>query len=136
MNKNKKLKSGDLITFSDNSAVIIGINKNGDGETIEEIKKNYGVEIAKVSRPFAYSTIYENKQILDDEEKRYLKAVIRPFKDQVIRVSKMPARYKDEFIQIELKEELLSLPYFREGTMYKNMQINKNYTLKELGLYE
>ena len=34
-----------------------------------------------------------------------------------------------------LKENIsIVLPYFEKGTMYKGMKVNREYTLKELGL--
>lgn len=48
-----------------------------------------------------------------------------------------------DMIGVELNEpfyvkkapsEVLPLPYFKKGTMYKNMENNKRYSLKELGL--
>lgn len=74
------------------------------------------------------------KEILDDVEKEYLSAVIRPFKDKV----KYIAKYDDsrlEFISIKLVgDSAMLFPYFKKGTMYKGMELEKQYTLKELGL--
>lgn len=76
------------------------------------------------------------KEILDEEEKEYLSAVIRPFRDRVNYIAKKEAR--KEYIQIVLKKdnECLFLPYFEKDTMYKGMEADKKYTLKELGLDE
>ncbi len=76
------------------------------------------------------------REILDKEEKEYLNAVIRPFKDRVNYIAKKGVR--KEYIQIVLKKdnECFFLPYFEKGTMYKGMELNKKYTLKELGLDE
>lgn len=41
-----------------------------------------------------------------------------------------------EYIAIDLNNERLSFPFFDKGTMYKGMELNKKYTLKELGLDE
>ena len=49
---------------------------------------------------------------------------------------------RSEFIEIRSKHydvnkivgELIMLPSFKKGTMYKNMKTDKKYTLKELGL--
>ena len=72
-------------------------------------------------------------QILDDAEKRYLSAVISPFRKKIKHIVKM--RYdKSEFIFMRFDTSSLSMPYFDIGTMYKGMEINKKYTLKELGL--
>lgn len=133
-NKEMEIREGDKIYFKNHPTIIVGM-RQANGMKVKNLEKKYG-KIEKIQRPPAYATIYVHKEILDDAEKRYLKGVIRPFKDEVIRISKIPARWSDEFIQIELKAEMLSLPYFKEGTMYKNMQLHKNYTVKELGLYE
>ena len=39
-----------------------------------------------------------------------------------------------EFLQIQLNNDEIILPYFEIGTMYKGMKRGKEYTLKELGL--
>lgn len=78
----------------------------------------------------------ENKQILDNAEKRYLKNVIRPFKDRVISIIK-ENDFGDDYIKIELKNgDIANLPNFAKGTMYKGMKKEKEYTLKQLGLFE
>lgn len=78
----------------------------------------------------------KNKPILNEEEKEYLSVVIRPFKDKV----KYIAKYGDsrlEFISIKLVgDSAMLFPYFKKGTMYKGMELEKQYTLKELGLDE
>ncbi len=76
--------------------------------------------------------IYQ-EPILDEEERKYLSAVIRPFRDKVLYIKK--SRCADgEYIFIELKVEIINLPLFEKDTMYKGMEVNKDYTLKELGL--
>ena len=77
------------------------------------------------------------KQILDEKEKEYLSAVIKPFRDSVVAIIK--SQYDDyyEFIQIEVNQEMyeyVNLPNFKKGVMYKSMEIDKGYTLEELGL--
>lgn len=74
------------------------------------------------------------KEILDEEEKEYLSAVIKPFKDRIEYIEKVENIL--EYIAIDLNNERLSFPFFDKGTMYKGMELNKKYTLKELGLDE
>lgn len=74
------------------------------------------------------------KEILDEKEKEYLSAVIRPFKDRIEFIAKR--KMFDDYICIGLNDEAISLPYFKKGTMYKGMELYKEYTLKELGLGE
>lgn len=86
--------------------------------------------------------ITEKAQILDEKEKEYLSAVIKPFRDKVKYIQKLDSVYDSfEIILIEVKSvaikdstELINLPYFKQNTMYKGMETNKTYTLEELGL--
>lgn len=83
----------------------------------------------------------EIKDVLDEVEKKYLKSIIRPFKDRVEYIEKksIGTLY---FIAISIKSiaidcsiETIYLPYFEpKSKMYEGMELNKEYTLKELGL--
>lgn len=77
-------------------------------------------------------------QILDDAEKRYLSAVIKPFRNDVtmIRKDKDMACNTTRFrIAIYVSKSGYSyLPWFNSWTMYKGMDLCKAYTLEELGL--
>lgn len=82
----------------------------------------------------------KEKDILDDKEKEYLSAVIRPFKSRVITITKVEACC-DPYIRIRVKSfdeekgiDCAYLPDFKSNTMYKGMESNKDYTLKELDL--
>lgn len=75
-------------------------------------------------------------QILDEEEKRYLEGVVRPFRDRVRYVIKNINCSSQCYIGIRLEQESIALPYFEENTMYKGMEIDKRYSLKELELFE
>ncbi len=76
-------------------------------------------------------------QILDEEEKRYLEGVIKPFRDKVKYIKKIGNSLElEEFITIQLKNEIIDLPYFKPNIMYKGMEQEKRYTLEELGLFE
>lgn len=87
-----------------------------------------------VDNVFRLETIYERKEILDDKEKEYLSAVIKPFKHMVKYILK-DCGTTEEYISIGLKNnEYLNFPYFKSGKMYKGMQLDKKYSLEELGL--
>ena len=76
------------------------------------------------------------KEILDEEEKEYLLNIIKPFKDKVRYIYKR-GELRGEYIIIEIvKDSTIIFPYFKKNTMYKGMEANKRYTLKELGLDE
>lgn len=79
--------------------------------------------------------MFERKEkILDEEEKKYLADVVRPFRIKVRSVYKLASISNKEFINIQLRDENFALTYFEKGTMYKEMQTGKRYTLEELGL--
>ena len=78
--------------------------------------------------------------ILDDAERRYLSAVIRPFRNRVQYIEKM---FEDHllgdqdcylFIRFNDGNYDMNFPVFRESIMYKGMERYKKYTLEELGL--
>lgn len=75
-------------------------------------------------------------QILDDAEKRYLKGVIMPFRNEIKSIEKDNyLANKLERIYFFTKEgELLYLKTFKANTMYKGMEQKRQYTLEELGL--
>lgn len=71
--------------------------------------------------------------ILDKCERKYLSAVIKPFRNEILTIEK--ACYKeDEWLYFTMNRGDFTLPYFKTGTMYKGMKQLKKYTLEELGL--
>ena len=83
------------------------------------------------------------EDILDEEEKKYLSAVIKPFRDRVEYIKKIDmylgCNKNCEYIFGGLGNEddvvdAFLLPYFPKGSMYKGMETDKKYTLEELGL--
>lgn len=81
------------------------------------------------------------KPILDVPERNYLSAVIRPFKKDVrfIFKDKKDTVYGHEKIIISILDEknlssYIHLPPFKKDKMYKGMELEKQYTLEELGL--
>ena len=86
------------------------------------------------SEPTSLDSIV-HPQILDDAEKRYLKGVIRPFRDKVLYIAKRSIMdRRKEQIYIDLTHDVITLPCFMKGTMYKGMKTDKEYTLEELCL--
>ncbi len=78
----------------------------------------------------------KNKPILDDVEKEYLSAVIRPFKNRISDIVKRNFDSEKSYIVIHINSESFYFPYFKKGTMYEGMEADKKYTLKELCLDE
>ena len=84
---------------------------------------------------------YYYEDILDKQERDYLSHIIKPFKDKVKYIGKKSyCNEKYEYIYIVVcelpnnDEHNINLPNFRNGTMYKNMKLDIQYTLKELNL--
>lgn len=82
------------------------------------------------------SVIFEKvEEILDDAEKEYLKGVIKPFRNRISDIVKKNYNSEESFIVININNgEAIFFPVFKKETMYKNMEVNNIYSLKELGL--
>ena len=77
--------------------------------------------------------------VLDDEERKYLSEVIRPFRKKITSISKVIHGSDRQYINISIKDkdgflDSLNFPAFENDTMYKGMKIDRLYTLEELGL--
>ena len=75
--------------------------------------------------------------ILTDKEKAYLSAVIKPFIKKFKCINKIDHDNINQitYIRIDmLNEDFASLPLFEKETMYKGMEVDKKYTLEDLGL--
>ena len=146
----KESPIGTKVTF-EKGRTLIKIDENYYRETNENgiiryfsnlkgLKDNYHDylnqgRIIKIEEP-TYTTVYKYKpEILDEAEKRYLKAVIRPFRARMKYIMKEDINYATkEYIRIDLGREMINLPKFDSGSMYKGIKLNKGYTLEELGL--
>ena len=136
---------GTKVFFESNN-VLLKINENHyedeefyrNNEDLKGLKDNVGScilgKIIKIKEP-TYKIVYETKEILDEVEKRYLRGVIRPFRDRVKAISLITSGDKSYcYINIELKDENIYLPNFEINTMYKGMKPEKKYGLEELGI--
>lgn len=82
----------------------------------------------------------EKSYPLDAGERKYLRAVLRPFKDNVdyVFVQKVSYPYNDKrslYVMLKSPRFVSQLPPFNEGSMYNGLEINKNYKLEDLGLW-
>lgn len=73
---------------------------------------------------------------LTDSERQYLSAAIKPFRSEVCYIEKSADNHNyKQFIYIEIEGcGFLSFPFFETNSMYKGMELDKKYTLEELGL--
>ena len=100
----------------------------------------YVIKVGSYRWNFTVNDLEEVKDILDEKEKEYLSNVIKPFKHKVkgIRKSEICDNEDNqikEYIENCIENDYtIDFPNFKKNTMCKNMKINKQYTLKELGL--
>lgn len=119
--------------FDEPSDVLDKIINDIDSGITTNASRSYTDDILDwMARPY-------KEPILDEAEKEYLSEVIKPFRDKV-KFIKLPSydclnliytciRMYDKF-----GGEIVRLPNFKIGTMYKGMGIGREYTLEELGL--
>lgn len=97
------------------------------------------------SDKFLNQEIEIDTDILSEKEKEYLKSIIRPFKRVEYIVKKKSTNCNNNTfyyiviatISVASDSEIdpIYFPYFKpESKMYEGMELNKEYTLKELGL--
>ena len=141
----KKSPIGTKVTFENEGILVKTTEKRLESrlnvmniENLKNLKDDYYGKIIKIEEP-AYTTVYESKaEILDEAEKRYLRGVIRPFRDRVKYIQKFTFSTGKAKITIKTEKDndtwYVSSPLFEIDSMYKNMKPDKEYTLEELGL--
>ena len=119
-----------IMNMSEGDLTCCVINLIHNGECFENCK-----ECKRNAMKWLLEEEGEN-QILNFAEKKYLSAVIKPFRGKVSYISKQKNFDSTmEFIHIDLSDEdVADFPNFKVGTMYKGMELDKSYTLQELGL--
>lgn len=88
------------------------------------------------NEPTLIEYIY-NPRILNDTEREYLKAVLRPFHNRVVYVVKANSEEDMEFINIVSNDDYATpykFPSFKKGEKYVGMKIGHPYSLSELGI--
>lgn len=129
LTKKEELKGILLFHFDSHRAVI------------KLIREKFGCQI-KVEK-YATDAILEwmaqpyREPILDDTEKKYLSEVIKPFLSKIKYIAKFKGACSEDtqYIHIAFYDgDGLTFPYFKANSMYKGMELNKAYTLKELKL--
>lgn len=98
------------------------------------------VDMIAVILPGCAKSYMIERPCLDNVELDYLKNIIRPFQNKVDFVILVKNTFfldqeKNVRIKVHLKDhDFITLPFFKEGKMYKAMQPNVKYTLKDLGI--
>lgn len=72
--------------------------------------------------------------VLDNVERKYLSAVIKPFKGDVDYICKRLNHGGYYIAIVSNGSDVMKLPYFPNNEMYKGMELDRRYKLRELGL--
>lgn len=103
------------------------------GLDCKECDRNDGTGGCSLDTLLEWANSKYKEDMLTEEEKAYITEVIKPFRDKVTGILK--GDNGSEFIRISVENDgAFRLPYFKKGSMYKNMKTNKKYKLEELGL--
>lgn len=144
--KKQELESGMYVKLRDGSICIVQKEQEllvdvKSGGYVELISYNDDLTIMQNLLCFDVVVVYENfkkvnvlwerKELLTKEEKEWLQAVIKPFKDKILTIT-----YTFDGIEIELKDgDICILPqYHNLPFKIAYLEKDKNYSLKELGL--
>lgn len=132
LKEGKKIRRKDwsecfFITLTSNKCLVV--NGRTSGLFIDDFSEDWWEEV--------------KEDILDKEENEYLSAVIKPFRDKVTHIAKTEDDIEWSYaimIRVDSKVvdddyyEFFLPPFKRTSSMYKRMEVGKEYTLKELGL--
>lgn len=93
--------------------------------------------------PTLIKDIYD-PQIISDEEREYLKFILKPFRNEIGYIEKSIDYIEDysisggcctkEYLFIRLRGGSFIFPSFNPGEMYSGMEPNKRYSTEELGI--
>lgn len=136
-----KMSETNLEHYKEDLKGILLFHFDSPRAVIKLIREKFGCQI-KVEK-YATDAILEwmaqpyKEPILDDVEKEYLQAIIKRFGREIKYIAKFKSACSEnrQYIHIGFYEgDGFSFPYFKANSMYKGMELNKSYTLKELGL--
>lgn len=137
------MKETNLEHYKEDLKEIVKINFDNPRGVIKKIREIFGCQIKLEYGEHPTSAILEwmaqpyREPILDDVEKKYLSEVIKPFLSKIKYIAKFKSACSEDtqYIHIAFYDgDGLTFPYFKANSMYKGMELNKAYTLKELRL--
>ena len=131
-----ELRNGEIRKIKlngDNSLNVVGFEDycslNNYDDNLHNDKNKY-YDIIKIYK------YYKRLDILTDEERSYLKNLIKPFRDRIDSICKCRYdRVVKEYLIIRIKDDVgITLPDFKQDEHYAGMEVDKDYSLEELGL--
>lgn len=136
--KENKVSETNLEHYKEQLNEILRFHFDSPRAVIKLIRVKFGCQI-KVEK-YATDAILEwmaqpyREPILDDVEKEYLSAVIKPFKGDVDYICKRLNHGGYYIAIVSNGSDVMKLPYFPNNKMYKGMELDRRYKLRELGL--
>lgn len=137
----KEMKETNLEHYKEQLKTIFNEYYEEPRTIIKEFKAHTGVKIPCYGFESCTDAILNwmaqpyKKPILDNVEREYLSAVIKPFRHRVERIAKCTNGGMYQIVVYFKDKRLFVLPVFsKEASMYKGMETFKSYSLKELGL--
>lgn len=133
-----KMSETNLEHYKEDLKGILLFHSDSPRAVIKLIREKFGCQI-KVEK-YATDAILEwmaqpyREPILDDVEKDYLSAIIKPFKCDVDYICKRLNHGGYYIAIVSNGSDVTKLPYFPNNEMYKGMELDHRYKLKELGL--
>lgn len=135
------LHKGDMVEYNDGTILFVDSSHGNRAKIFQS--EDY--KIKSIKRPLQYKTIYEAPhEILDKEEKEYLEEFIKVWEleDRLKSFIKIEVSSKicgiRQYVRAILKddEKVMAVVPFDVDKHYKGMELDKEYTLKELGLFK
>ena len=137
----KKMKETNLEHYKEQLNEILLFGYDNHRNILQKIREISGCQIKLERGEHPTDAILEwmaqpyREPILDDAEKKYLSAVIKPFRNRVKYIM-IAENYNisKQYLIIRLSNDSISFPAFKTNSMYKGMKPYRHYTLEELGL--
>lgn len=131
-----ELRNGEIRKIKlqgDNSLSVVGVEDYCSLNNYDDNLHNDKTKYYDIIKIYKY---YKRLDILTDEERSYLKNLIKPFQDRIEFISKCRySSYDKEYLSISIKDEVgITLPDFKINEHYAGMEVFKDYSLEELGL--
>lgn len=133
--------AGRMLIWSDNRKMYLKlVMREDDVFVFRPVKGGKTIRIETPSTtPIDYYDLYVCfPNFLDEKEKEYLKAVVKPFMkyhDLEIIKERIMNDFSIKIIIIDLRDYssgLIQFPLFKDKTMYQGLEEDKYYNLKEL----
>ena len=138
--KENKMSETNLEHYKEDLKGILLFHFDSPRAVLKLIREKFGCQIKLEYGEHPTSAILEwmaqpyREQILDDVEREYLSEVIRPFKGDVDYICKRLNHGGYYIAIVSNGSDVMKLPYFPNNEMYKGMELDRRYKLKELGL--